>query len=137
VATEGRRQIHPQAKKRSIPYERALKIAFRTLHIVAISILVGGHAFGAPADQLQPLLYGAIATGVGMATLEAYPSYQFIHQGWGLLLILKLAMLCIVPFAWSRRLPILIAVIIIGSVGSHMPRKLRHYSLLYGPERKD
>jgi hypothetical protein len=72
-----------------------------------------------------------------MATLEAYPSFQFIHQGWGLLLLLKLVMLCVIPFAWSHRLPILIAVIVIGSVGSHMPRKFRHYSLLYGPEHKE
>jgi hypothetical protein len=137
VAREGRIQIQSPAKKSGIPYERAWKIAFRTLHIVAISFLVGGHAFGASADQLRPLLYGAIVTGVGMATLEAYPSFQFIHQGWGLLLLLKLVMLCVIPFAWSHRLPILIAVIVIGSVGSHMPRKFRHYSLLYGPEHKE
>jgi hypothetical protein len=137
VAREGRIQIQSPAKKSGIPYERAWKIAFRTLHIVAISFLVGGHAFGASADQLRPLLYGAIVTGVGMATLEAYTSFQFIHQGWGLLLLLKLVMLCVIPFAWSHRLPILIAVIVIGSVGSHMPRKFRHYSLLYGPEHKE
>lgn len=137
VTREKRLQIQSPTEKRSIPYERAWKIAFRTLHLVAISILVGGHAFGASADQLRPLLYGAIVTGVGMATLEAYPSLQFIHQGWGLFLLLKLALLCTVPFMWSSRLPILIAVIIIGSVGSHMPRKFRHYSLINGPERKE
>jgi hypothetical protein len=38
---------------------------------------------------------------------------------------------------WSHRLPILIAVVIIGSVGSHMPRKFRHYSIIYGPEKRE
>ncbi len=133
---EGKLEIQSPAKKPAIPYARALSIALRTLHILAISILVGGHAFGASADQLRPLLFGAIVTGVGMATIETYPTFHFLHQGWGLLVLLKLALLCVVPFAWSHRLPILIAVIVIGSVGSHMPRKFRHYSLIYGPEQK-
>lgn len=134
---DGKLQTQSPAKRPPIPYARAWSIAFRTVHIVAISILVGGHAFGAPADQLRPLLYGAIVSGVGMATIETYPSLQILHQGWGLLLFLKLALLCVVLIAWSYRLPILIAVMIIGSVGSHMPRKFRHYSLLYGSVHKE
>lgn len=120
----------------AIPYARYWNILFRTLHLIAISLLVGGHAFGATTGQLRLLLYGAIVTGVGMAVVDAYPSFQFLHQGWGLFLLLKLALLCVIPFAWSYRLPILIAVIVIGSVGSHMPRKFRHYSLIYGWEEK-
>jgi len=72
-----------------------------------------------------------------MVGVDAYPSLEFLHQGWGLFLLFKLALLCVIPFAWKYRLPILIAVIIIGSVGSHMPRKFRHYSLIYGPEQKN
>jgi hypothetical protein len=120
----------------AIPYARYWNILFRTLHLIAISLLVGGHAFGASTGQLRLLLYGAIVTGVGMAVVDAYPSFQFLHQGWGLFLLLKLTLLCVIPFAWSYRLPILIAVIVIGSVGSHMPRKFRHYSLIYGWEEK-
>src|ERR1035441_7857704 len=125
---EGLFPMYFPTKMRGIPHARIWNIAFRTLHLVAISILVGGHAFGAPADQLRPLLYRAIATGAGMAVVDAYPSLQFLHQGWGVLLLFKLALLCTIPFMWSYRLPILIAVVIIGSVGSHMPKKLRHYS---------
>jgi len=136
MSGEGRLQIQSETKKYAIPHARIWKIAFRTLHIVAISILVGGHAFGASVDQLRPLLVGAIGSGVGMATIETYPSLEVFHQGWGLLLLFKLALLCVIPFAWSYRLPILIAVMIIGSVGSHMPRKFRHYSFIYGPEQK-
>jgi hypothetical protein len=123
--------------KRTIPHARIYSIAFRTLHILAISILVGGHAFNAPAEQLRPLLYVAIVSGVGMAVIEAYPSFQSLFQGWGLLLLSKLALLCVIPFAWKYRFPILIVVVIIGSVGSHMTKKLRHYSLIYGPEEKN
>jgi hypothetical protein len=124
----------PTIAKSAIPYARAWSILFRTLHILAISILVGGHAFNAPIDPLRPMLYLAIASGVGMAWIEAYPFWQALFQGWGILLMIKLALLCAVPFAWSHRFAILVVVLIIGSVGSHMTKRLRHCSPLFGPE---
>jgi hypothetical protein len=98
---------------------------------MAISVLVGGHAFSAPVSALRPLLYLAIATGVSMMLLEAGPSLHFIFEGWGLLLLAKLVLLCCIPFAWKQRLPILLVVTAIASIGSHMPARFRHYSLLY------
>jgi hypothetical protein len=40
-------------------------------------------------------------------------------------------LLCLIPWLWQYRVPILVAVIVIASVGSHMPRRFRHYSLLH------
>jgi hypothetical protein len=119
--------------RRKIPYARAWSILFRTLHILAFSILVGGHAFNVPTDQLLPLLYLAIVSGVGMAFIEAYPEWQALFQGWGILVMFKLVLLCSVPFAWSHRFAILVAVLVIGSVGSHMTKRLRHCAPLFGP----
>ena len=123
----------PSNARPSIPYARAWSILFRTLHLLAIAILVGGHLFNAPADQLRPLLYLAIASGVGMAFIEAYPFWQVLFQGWGILVMIKLALLCTVPFAWSHRFAILVAVLAIGSVGSHMTKRLRHYAPFFSP----
>ena len=123
----------PSNARPSIPYARACSILFRTAHLLAIAILVGGHLFNAPADQLRPLLYLAIASGVGMAFIEAYPSWQVLFQGWGILVMIKLALLCTVPFAWSHRFAILVAVLAIGSVGSHMTKRLRHYAPFFSP----
>lgn len=97
---------------------------------MAISVLVGGHAFGAPSSALLPWLYAAAATGAGMILFEAYPSLNFLFQGWGLMLLAKLALLCWVPFAWKARFPILLAVVAIASIASHMPGRFRHYSVL-------
>jgi hypothetical protein len=116
---------------RPIPYGRVWKITLRTAHLMVISVLVGGHAFSAPVSELRPLLYVAIMTGVGMMILEAYPSLHFIFEGWGLLLLSKLALLCCIPFAWKQRFPILLAVVALASVASHMPGRFRHYSVLY------
>jgi len=115
----------------AVPYGRLYKVALRTVHLMAISILVGGHAFDAPAGALKPLLYVAIATGAGMIALETGPSLHFLFEGWGVLLLGKLALLCCIPFAWKQRFPILLAVTAIASIGSHMPARFRHYSLLY------
>ena len=123
----------PSNARPSIPYARAWSILFRTLHLLAIAILVGGHLFNAPADQLRPLLYLAIASGVGMASIEAYPSWQVLFQGWGILVMIKLAVLCAVPFAWSHRFALLVVVLAIGSVGSHMTKRLRHYAPFFSP----
>jgi hypothetical protein len=115
----------------SLPFSRFWKIALRTVHLMAISVLVGGHGFGAPSDALHPWLYAAIMSGAGMIVFEAYPSMEFLFQGWGLLLLAKLALLCCIPFAWGKRFPILLTVVAIAAVASHLPRRFRHYSVLY------
>jgi len=125
------RLFQPEQPRSSIPYARLYKTTLRTAHLMAISVLVGGHAFNAPVSALRPLLYVAVATGLGMIFLEAYPSLNFLFEGWGLLLFAKLALLCWIPFAWKQRLPILLTVVAIASIGSHMPARFRHYSLLY------
>lgn len=98
---------------------------------MAAGMLLGGHAFNAPAGELRLWLYLAIASGAGLIVLEAYPSLHFVFEGWGVLLLLKLALLVAIPFAWSARVPILLAVVALAAVGSHMPARFRHYSLLY------
>jgi hypothetical protein len=125
-------RLFPAEQPRAnIPYARLYKTALRTAHLMAISVLVGGHAFNAPVSALRPLLYVAIATGVGMIFLEAYPSFNFIFEGWWLLLLCKLVLLCWIPFAWKQRFPVLLTVVAIAGVGSHMPARFRHYSWLH------
>jgi len=110
---------------------RALNIALRTTHIGAMGILVGGHAFDVAPERLRMVLWLTVGTGVALAALETGARLLWFHQGSGLMTMAKLALLCAVPLAWDYRLPILLAVIIIASVASHMPRRYRHYSVLY------
>ena len=84
--------------------------------------------FGAPLAPLRPFLYLSIITGAAMCALEAYPNWQFFYQGWALLLWLKLVLLTSVLVFWNARKPILIVVVVIASVGSHLPRALRHWT---------
>jgi hypothetical protein len=108
--------------------QRVYKLLARTVHLIAIAGLVGGHMFGAPLTPLRPLLYLSIITGAAMCALEAYPNWHSFYEGWALMLWLKLAVLALVPVFWNARKPILIVALVIASVGSHMPRALRHWT---------
>jgi len=71
----------------------------------------------------------AIATGGVMIALELYPTAHWAHQICALFVYAKLGVLCLVPFMWEQRVPLLLGVLALASVGAHAPRRVRHYSL--------
>jgi hypothetical protein len=116
---------------RRLPHARAWNVASRTVHLAAISVLMGGHFFAVPWDRLVPWLWVAIASGGTLMAIELYPSLDWLAQGSGLFVLAKLALLAAVPFAWGVRVPILFTVLALAAVGSHMPGRYRHYSFIY------
>jgi hypothetical protein len=110
---------------------RAFNIALRTTHIAAMGVLVGGHAFDVSPERLTVSLWMTIGTGVALAAAEAGPRLLWFHQARGAMTLVKLALICAVPLAWDYRFPILIVVIVIASIASHMPGRMRHYSVVY------
>ncbi|HEY3384342.1 MAG TPA: hypothetical protein VGK32_21495 [Vicinamibacterales bacterium] len=116
---------------RRLPHARLFNVLCRTIHLAATGTLLGGHVFGVSADLLVPWLWLAIATGAALLAIELYGSLDWAFQLGGLSVVMKLAVLCAVPFAWNTRVPLLFAVVAIAGVGSHMSGRLRHYSLLY------
>lgn len=110
---------------------RALNIAFRTAHIGSMGILLGGHAFDVEPERLMVALWITIGTGVVLIALESGGKLLWFHQGRGLMTMAKLVLICTIPLFWDYRLPILLAVVVIASVGSHMTGKLRYYSVVY------
>ena len=109
---------------------RALNIILRTAHIGSMGVLLGGHAFDVASERLMLSLWLVIGTGLALAALEAGPRLLWFHQGRGVMTMTKLLLICAVPFAWEYRLPILLTVVVIASVGSHMPARFRYYSVL-------
>ena len=110
---------------------RWLNIALRTAHIGAMGILLGGHAFNVDPERLMLVLWLTIGTGVGLIALESGAKLLWLHQGRGIMVIVKLALICCVPLFWDYRLPILLTVVVVGSVGSHMSGRFRYYSVYY------
>lgn len=110
---------------------RALNIALRTAHLGAMATLVGGHAFGVAPERLTIALIWTLGTGVALASVEAGLRFLWFHQIRGLMTLAKLLLLALVPLLWDLRFPLLLGVVVLASVGSHMPSRFRYYSLLY------
>jgi hypothetical protein len=126
-------------KARRLPGSRAWSIAFRTLHLAAFGVLLGGHAFAVEADRLLPYLSLTILSGMGLIALEMYAlGLYWLFLGKGLMVLAKLGILLAVPIFWEQRLALLMVVVVVASVGSHLPARYRHYSVLHrrviGPE---
>ncbi len=111
---------------------RLWNIALRTAHIGAMGILLGGHAFDIPASQLLPALWWTLGTGIALTAVETGGRWLWFHQGRGLMVLGKLVLIACVPWFWSYRLPILLVVLGLASVGSHMPARFRYYSVVLG-----
>jgi hypothetical protein len=119
-------------KARLLPGTRAISIALRTLHLAAFSVLLGGHAFSVEAEKLLPYLWLTIMSGLGLIALELYAvGLYWLFLGKGIMVLVKLALLLLIPFLWEARLLLLLLVVGIASIGSHMPARYRHYSLLH------
>lgn len=132
--------MHPLLRpdySKSFPYARALNITFRTIHIVAMSLLVGGYAFGAPVGQLRHSLLFVVGSGMVLILIEAYPSLHYIFEGRALFLWSKLALFAMLPYVRGYRVPILLLIVALASISSHLPSRYRHYSALYRRVVKD
>ncbi|HWR20650.1 MAG TPA: hypothetical protein VN444_02175 [Verrucomicrobiae bacterium] len=112
--------------------KRGLSLLLRTMHLVSFGILLGGHTFAIDADRLLPALYLTIASGGVLMTLEISTiGPHWLFMGKRATVLLKLLPLLAIPYAWDYRLPLLLLVVAIA-VGSHMPGRYRHYSILQG-----
>ena len=110
---------------------RAWNIAFRTAHLGVAGAVFGGHVFGVERDRILVWLYLTVATGIALTVIEAYPRLRWCYQGRGVMVLLKVALLCFIPWFWEYRVSILVVVIVLASVGSHMPGRFRYYSLVH------
>jgi hypothetical protein len=110
---------------------RAWNIAMRTAHIAVMGVLLGGHAFDVERSRLLLALWLTVGTGAVLVGLESGPRLVWLHQGRGLMTVAKLVLVALVPVFWQYRFPILLGVVVLGSVGSHMPARFRYYSVLY------
>jgi hypothetical protein len=119
------------AEPRRLPHGRWWNIAARTVHLAATGTLLGGHVFAVAPDRLWPFLWIAIASGALLILIELYPSGHWLHQGCALAVYAKLGLLGLVPLFWEHRVPLLLATVALASVGSHAPRWIRHYSIVF------
>ena len=122
-------------EKRRSGGNRALRIALLTVHILGFSILLGGHWFNVPREALLPWLYCTVFSGAGLLGLELRTGFDWVLQLGGSMVLAKLVVLGLTPLFWEQRLALLLVVMVIGSIGSHMPGALRHFPLFHVRKR--
>ena len=84
------------------------------------------------SELLLLFLYLTIASGAGLGLLELYSSCRWIYLGKGVMVGLKVALVIAAGIWWEQRVIFLLLVVLVGSIGSHMPARFRYYSFLHG-----
>ena len=107
---------------------RAVEITARTAHLCAMAFLAGGHYFGAPHDALHRWGLATVATGVVLLATEAVHSRHWIYQARGVIALAHAALVAVVVLAPRAASAAIAATLVVGSVGSHLPRSVRKWS---------
>ena len=107
--------------------ERAIGIVLRTVHLVAMALVLGAAAFGAPPEALRTWLAATALSGAALVVVEARHSRHWVYQARGLLVLLHVAALG--AYRLGAGAGALAAALVVGAVGSHLPRSLRKWSV--------
>jgi len=115
---------------------RWLSITARTSHIAVTAVLFGGFILYVPFSSLTQWHSLTIATGCLLLVLEWLHDRRWLHRAKGLLGLLHLSLCLLIHFLPNLAVPLLWAILITGCIGSHMPRRYRHWSFLEGWEQE-
>lgn len=111
---------------------RLLQVGLRTVHLLAMALVLGALPFGAGFAQLRVPILLTVASGLGMFALDLAKDPRILAQGSGAAVLLKLALLGCGQLLPDQRLAWYLAATAVASVGSHMPASWRHFELLPG-----
>ncbi len=112
-------------------WTRALDVVLRTAHVAVTSVMVGGAVCEASLGQLMLWHNLAILTGCALVLSEIYHSRHWMYQGRGAMVVIHVGLLGIIHIRPDLMVQVLIAVLIFGMVGSHMPKSLRYWSFIH------
>lgn len=113
---------------------RWLTIAARTAHIATTGVLFGGLLLVVDFIRLASWHWWAVASGAVLLTLEWLHDRCWPHRGKGLLVLFHLGLCLLIHFLPTLMVPLLWLILISGGIGSHMPRRYRHWSVIEGWE---
>ncbi len=113
---------------RALEGERALAIVIRTAHIGAMAILVGGLYFASLDPSLRLWKIFTAATGLALLLSEASRSRHWFYQVRGVIALAHVGALALIPISVLAGRSALVAALVIGSIGSHLPKTVRKWS---------
>jgi hypothetical protein len=111
---------------------RWLRIGLRSVHLVAVSVWVGASAFAPQTAQLQQWFGLLLLSGLLLLATDLRHGLGVLREVRGASMVVKLALLCLLPFV-DARLPLLLVVVMLSAIVSHMPGRYRYWVLGRGP----
>ena len=121
--------LFPEAP-RFFPWARPVQLVLRSLHIVAMALVLGALPFGAGFHALRLPILLTLASGILLFAIDLARDVAILTQGTGVAVLVKLALLGMGVLQPGARLPWYLAATVVASVGSHMPGSWRHFSFL-------
>lgn len=118
------------SEPRRVPWGRSIQVGLRTVHIVAMGMVLGGIGRGGDHDSLLAWIWATVLSGTVLLGIDLYKSCAFLVQGSGVAVLLKLALLGMGNIFPETRLAWYVAGTAIASIGSHMSSGWRHFSFL-------
>ncbi|HJV65254.1 MAG TPA: hypothetical protein VJ550_05950 [Geomonas sp.] len=118
-------------KKRRSPWSKFSDLVFRVGHVAVGGILFGGLFWQVPFSNLLLWHKLTIATGLLLIACGIAGSRHWIYQGRGILALLHLALVWLVHSGRGPMTTALMAVLVSGVVGSHLPGNIRHWSVVH------
>lgn len=116
--------------------QRWLSIILRTGHIGVAAVLFGGTLLLVPPGRLHYWHHATIASGLTLLLLEWLHDRHWPHRGKGLLALFHAGLGLLIHLMPDLTVPLLWLILISGSLGSHMPRRYRHWSIVAGWEQR-
>ncbi len=110
---------------------RAIGVVVRTAHLFAMALFVGGLHLGAADPSIRTWRLFTVATGAALLVLEMSHGRHWLFQVRGVATVAHIAVLALLAMGGMDRHGST-AALVIGAVGSHMPRSLRKFSLRHG-----
>ncbi len=128
---------------RRFRWARPVQLLLRTVHIVAMALVLGGVAFRVPEPAFAIPIVLTVASGVLLLAVDLARSGVFLYLAAGFAVHLKLILLLLGNVFPEARLAFYLAATVVASVGSHMSGPFRHYSFVHrrvlehgGPKRR-
>ncbi len=122
--------VFPQAP-RDFAYRRLIRSALRATHIACTGILLGAYIFQQPVSTLEAWLFFSVLTGLLIMATDLHASAAVLFEVRGLVVLIKVGLLCALPVYPQLSIPLLLIALFIGVFASHMPKRYRHKILFF------
>ena len=127
----GLKQILFPPEPRPLAGRRWIKVLFRAVHVLFAAGFLGAYLFAVGPQERMPWTIGVLVSGSALLLLDLHETGAFLLQVRGLVVMVKIALLCALPLFHGSEAWILSGIFVLSVVSSHAPGSVRH-RVLFG-----